>query len=142
MTDMLNAPTVPAPARSKRHARLRVWRNDHDPFFERGRHGGFGSQRASWMEMLLSNWMGDDAFLWRLRTEHRKYGGYGWVYWCRAKVTEKFRLGPHAGVRISGGTTNQDGAEIDRVSAVVLLPSRELGPVQYPSPGEWERRPE
>ena len=45
-----------------------IWRNDHDDFFDKGRHGGFGSQRASWMEMALTNWMGDDGFLWKLRT--------------------------------------------------------------------------
>jgi acyl dehydratase len=118
--------------------RLRVWRNDHDPFFEYGRHGGYGSQRSSWMEMLLTNWMGDEGFLWRLRTEHRLYGGYGWVYWCRAVVAKKSVERRHHCVTIEGRIENQNGDEVDRVRAVVLLPSREAGSVDYPAPSETE----
>jgi hypothetical protein len=120
---------------------LKIWRNDHDPFFERGRHGGYGAQRVSWMEMVISNWMGDEGFLWRLRAENRLYGGYGWVYWCYAVVRAKYTTGAHACVVIDGRVQNQDGKVVDRAEAVVILPSRAHGPMTFPAPGESAEMP-
>ena len=110
-----------------------MWRNDHDDFFDKGRHGGYGTQRASWIEMVITNWMGDDGFLWKLRSEHRKYGGYGWVYACSAVVVRKFGdRGRHC-VELTCRIENQDGAEILRGSATVILPSRDREYVSYPA---------
>jgi acyl dehydratase len=96
--------------------------------------GGWGAQRTSWLDMVLTNWMGDEGFLWKLRSEHRRRGGYGNVFWCKAKVAKKYADKGRYCVDIDCWVEDQTGDVILRGSATVLLPSREHGPVIYPSP--------
>jgi hypothetical protein len=114
---------------------LKVYQNFKDSGYDfHGKVGGWGSQRTSWVDMVLTNWMGDEGFLWKLRSEHRRYGGYGNVFWCKAKVTKKYADEGRYCVDIDCWVEDQTGDVILRGNATVLLPSREHGPVIYPSP--------
>ncbi|MFC1532115.1 MaoC family dehydratase N-terminal domain-containing protein [Thermodesulfobacteriota bacterium] len=96
--------------------------------------GGIGAQRSSWIDMVLTNWMGDEGFIWKLRSEHRGQGGLGYVYWCKAKVTDKYIKDDRYCVDIECRVEEQKGNVILSGNATVLLPSKEHGPVFYPSP--------
>lgn len=111
----------------------KVYRNLHDHFDVSSGRGGLGSQRTAWADMVLTNWIGDDGFIWKLRTEH-KYGRYGNVYWCKSKVTRKYCSEGRCCVDIDCRIENQTGELTLDGNATVLLPSREHGPVTYPSP--------
>jgi acyl dehydratase len=50
----------------------------------------YGSQIASWLAMLVTNWMGDDGFLWKLRVEIRGFLVAGDTAWCKGKVVRKY----------------------------------------------------
>ena len=47
------------------------------------------AERVSWMGTLVTNWMGDDAFLKRLRVECRRFNVYGDTQWCKGRVIGK-----------------------------------------------------
>jgi len=49
-----------------------------------------GAQRNAWRNMVLTNWMGDDGFLWKSRAEVRGFNQEGDVTWCRGKITKKY----------------------------------------------------
>ncbi|HEY4459821.1 MAG TPA: acyl dehydratase, partial [Pseudonocardiaceae bacterium] len=56
-----------------------------DPVFAR-RSGNpttfdYGRMRETWLIHACTDWMGDDAFLWRLRVEFRKFNYVGDVQW-------------------------------------------------------------
>ena len=50
----------------------------------------YGPQRVSWMGTLMTNWMGDEAFLKRLRVECRRFNVYGDTQWLKGKVVRKY----------------------------------------------------
>jgi hypothetical protein len=113
---------------------LKVYKNFHEDMFSRG-GGRFGSQRTSWIDMVLTNWVGDEGFVWKLRSEHRRRGGgFGDVFYCKAKVTKKYAEEGKYCVDIECWIEDQRGVVILPARATVLLPSREHGPVIYPSP--------
>jgi hypothetical protein len=125
------------------HPKLKVFLNFHENVFDSWgalaaqtdsyTPGGFGSQRTSWVAMMLTNWMGDEAFLWKLDTSHLRKGGYGNVFWTRGKVTSKHHEQDRYWVDLDCHMEDQTGETILKGSASVLLPSREGG-VIYPSP--------
>jgi acyl dehydratase len=114
----------------------KIFRNFHDDMFDKDYPGSFGSQRTGWSALALTNWMGDDAFLWKLKSEHRTAGGNGWIFWCKPKVTARYRVDEHCCVDIECSMEKNDGLVATRGSATVILPSREYGPVRYPDPNE------
>jgi hypothetical protein len=113
---------------------LSLYRNFHDDMFSEHYTGSFGSQRTAWMAMAITNWMGDDGFLWKLSSRHRLAGGRGSVYWCRPTVTRKFVERGRTCVELECDLEDQTRATATSGSAVVILPSRERGPVVYPFP--------
>ena len=85
----------------------------------------YGPQRVSWMGTLLTNWMGDDAFLKRLRVECRRFNVYGDTQWCKGRVVGK-RV--HEGaplVDVEIWAENQRGEVTAPGQATVMLPSRD-----------------
>jgi hypothetical protein len=81
---------------------------------------------------MLTNWMGDDGFVFKTRFEFRQFNYLGDVQWCTGRVTDKRREGNLDLVEIEMACTNQRGAQTTLGSASVLLPSRESGPVRLP----------
>lgn len=50
----------------------------------------YGCQRISWMGNLITNWMGDDGFLRKLRAELRRFNVVGDTTWLKGKVSHKY----------------------------------------------------
>jgi hypothetical protein len=79
--------------------------------------------------------MGDDAWLWRLRVEFRKFNYVGDVQWVEGEVVRHYLAdGGRPAVDLELRTRNQRDEITSPASATVLLPSREHGPVRLPEP--------
>jgi acyl dehydratase len=84
----------------------------------------YGPQRTSWMCSLVTNWMGDHAFLKRLRADMRRFNTFGDVTYCKGTVSKKYVVdGAHA-VDIEIWAENQRGELTAPGLATVILPSR------------------
>ncbi len=91
-----------------------------------GMPGGYdvGPQRISWMGQLMTNWMGDDGFLRKLRVSVRRPNIFGDVSWCRAKVVDKRVEEGAFLVDLEVFVENQLGEVTAKGTAVVALLSR------------------
>jgi hypothetical protein len=82
--------------------------------------------------------MGDDAWLWQLECQHRRFNFIGDTSWLSGEVEDKRQVETADGVRnevhLTIRVTNQRGVVTSPGSAVVLLPSREHGDVVLPEP--------
>jgi hypothetical protein len=113
---------------------LNLYRNFHDDMFEANYQGSFGAQRTAWAAMALTNWMGDEGFLWKLASRHRVMGGRNWIFTCEPKITRKYIEANRRCVDVDCSLTNQAGTLVSEVDGTIILPSREAGPVRYPFP--------
>lgn len=86
----------------------------------------YGPQRVSWLASLVTNWMGDDALLKRLRADLRGFNVVGDTTWCKGKVSRKYNHGPHYLVDLEIWSENQRGETTTKGVATVVLPSRAL----------------
>jgi acyl dehydratase len=100
----------------------------------------YGRMRENWLIHLCTDWMGDDAWLWKLDCEFRRFNYVGDTQWLRGVVTAK-RLatgawgdGAQPAVEVELTATNQRGEVTTPGHATILLPSREHGDVRLPSP--------
>lgn len=95
----------------------------------------YGRMRETWLIHLCTDWMGDDAWLWRLDCEFRRFNYVGDTQWLRGRVVAK-RLaeGDRPAVDVELSATNQRGEVTTPGTATILLPSREHGPVRLPDP--------
>lgn len=94
----------------------------------------YGQMRTSWLIHLVTNWMGDDAWLWRLDCQSRAFNFMGDTTICSGEVTAKRIEDGHHVVDLRLAGTNQRGEVTAPGTATVILPSREHGPVVLPSP--------
>ncbi len=92
----------------------------------------YGQMRTSWLIHLITNWMGDDGWLWQLSCQSRAFNFMGDTTICSGKVTDKRQQGPHWVVDIEMASTNQRGENTAPGTATVILPSRANGPVVLP----------
>ncbi len=100
----------------------------------------YGWQRNAWVCNYLTNWMGDDAWLWREYDQIRRFVYIGDVIRFSGNVVDKY-TSPELGclVDVEMNLTNQRGEVVAPSRGTVILPSREHGPVQLPrSPRELE----
>jgi acyl dehydratase len=86
----------------------------------------YGPQRSSWLCSLVTNWMGDAAFLKRVRTEMRRFNTMGDSTWCKGKVSKKYIKDGHALVDLEIWGENQRGEITTPGLATVILPSRDV----------------
>ena len=54
----------------------------------------YGMMRAEYTIQYLTDWMGDDAWLWKMECEMRKFNYHGDIQWFGGKVARKFQDGP------------------------------------------------
>ena len=95
----------------------------------------YGRMRETWLVHLCTNWMGDDAWLWKLDCEFRGFNYVGDTQWLRGTVTEKFLAdGDRPAVHLDLRAESQRGEITTPGHATILLPSRERGPVRLPDP--------
>lgn len=87
-----------------------------------------GVERHCWVVNLLTNWMGDDAWLRRDYAEYRQFVYLSDAVWFKGKVTKKYidENGEHC-VDIETHGINQRGEDVIPGEATVMLPSREGG---------------
>ncbi|MBV1901402.1 MAG: MaoC family dehydratase N-terminal domain-containing protein [Kordiimonadaceae bacterium] len=93
----------------------------------------YGQMRTCWMSHLLTNWMGDDAWLWKLKTEVRSFNFLGDTHICSAEIVDKRIEGKHCIVELALKGTNQRGDVTCPGEATIILPSREHGPILLPT---------
>lgn len=107
---------------------------DHDRAQELGLPTSYdyGQMRTSWLIHLVTNWMGDDAWLWTLACQSRAFNFMGDATICKGTVTNKRVVGLQHVVDIELATINQRGENTTPGNATVILPSREYGPVVLP----------
>jgi len=92
-----------------------------------------GPMRWAWLIHYCTNWMGDDAWLFRVRGEFRKFNYMGDATWITGRITGKrvdAALGPAVELDITG--TNQRGQQNLNGTATVLLASQKYGEVRLP----------
>lgn len=94
----------------------------------------YGQMRTSWLIHLLTNWMGDDGWLWKLSCQSRAFNFMGDTTICSGTVTDRYRDGEHSVVEIEMASTNQRGENTAPGVATIILPSKQYGPVQLPHP--------
>ena len=94
-----------------------------------------GPMRWAWLIHYCTNWAGDDAWLFRVRGEFRKFNYMGDTTWITATVTDARiddQLGPLVAIEVVG--TNQRGQQNINGIATILVPSRAHGRVRLPDP--------
>ena len=95
----------------------------------------YGRMRETWLIHACTDWMGDDAWLWKLRVEFRKFNYVGDVQWVEGEVVRHYLAeGERPAVDLELRTRNQRDEITSPGSATVLLPSRQYGPVRLPDP--------
>jgi hypothetical protein len=95
----------------------------------------YGRMRETWLIHLCTDWMGDDAWLWKLDCEFRLFNYVGDTQWLTGRVTRRYLAdGDRPAVDLELSATNQRGAVTTPGRATVLLPSRRHGPVRLPDP--------
>ena len=99
----------------------------------------YGAIRETFLAHLVTNWMGDDAWLRQLHVQHRKFNFAGDTNWLRGKVVGKEMTDEGAEVQLEIRIENQNGLVLTPGNATVLLPSREKGPVVLPRPPSEDR---
>ena len=94
-----------------------------------------GPVRQLHVSNYLTNFVGDDAWIYRVRFEFRRFNYMGDVTWLTGRVTDvrvDEKLGSLMELELQG--TNQRGNENIVANATVLLASRKHGPVRLPAP--------
>jgi len=95
----------------------------------------YGRMRECWLIHLCTDWMGDDAWLWKLDCEFRRFNFVGDTHWMRGSVARKLLApGGRPAVELELSGENQRGELTTPGRATILLPSRERGPVVLPDP--------
>jgi acyl dehydratase len=109
---------------------------DHDRATELGLPTSYdyGQMRTSWLIHLVTNWMGDDAWLWSLDCQSRAFNFMGDTTICSGEVTGKRIVGQHHVVDLKLAGTNQRGEITAPGNATVILPTRAGGAVVLPTP--------
>ncbi|HEX6311849.1 MAG TPA: MaoC family dehydratase N-terminal domain-containing protein, partial [Acidimicrobiia bacterium] len=95
----------------------------------------YGRMRETWLIHLCTDWMGDDAWLWKLDCQFRRFNYVGDTHWVRGRVVRKeLGDGGRPAVEVELAAANQRGELTTPGHATILLPSREHGPVRLPPP--------
>jgi acyl dehydratase len=93
----------------------------------------YGFMRTHWLYHALTNYVGDDGWVYRMYSELRGFNYIGDTTWVKGEVTEKRidgLIGPCVEVEVR--CVNQRGEVTAPANATLLLASREHGPVKMP----------
>lgn len=105
-----------------------------DAYSEGGLHTetATGPQQTAWIGQLVTNWMGDDAFLHRLRVDVRANPPLGSTTTIAGRVAAVHAVDGSPVAEVEIEATDQGGVASANGLATVLLPSSEAGPVVLP----------
>ena len=93
----------------------------------------YGAMRTNWMVHLVTNWIGDAGWLWKLSAAVTKFNYLGDAHLVSGTVTALRREGARAEVDVRVEGRNQRGDVTCHGTATVLLPTV-AGPVVVPPP--------
>jgi acyl dehydratase len=94
----------------------------------------YGRMRETWLIHLCTDWMGDEAWLWKLDCEFRRFNYVGDTQWLSGTVTDHYLAEGRPAVDVELQALNQRGELTTPGHATILLPSRQFGPVRLPDP--------
>jgi acyl dehydratase len=94
----------------------------------------YGVMRDCHLSHYITDWMGDDGWLVQQSSEIRKFNYIGDTTVITGEVVDKRVEDGRGLVEIAMRGTNQRGEVTCPGTAIVALPSRELGPVVLPDP--------
>lgn len=111
--------------------------SDDDGYSDGGLHAetATGPQQTAWLGQLVTDWMGDDAFLHRLRIGVLDNPPLGSTTTLTGRVVGVEMVGNASVARIEVEAVDQSGERSASGSATVVLPSTETGPVVLPLDG-------
>lgn len=95
----------------------------------------YGAIREALLSNIVTNWMGDDGWLWKMNCEHRKFVYKGDTYWVKGRVKDKAMTERGGEVYLEIWVQNQWGTVVSPGEATVLLPTRDK-PVTLPAPAQ------
>ncbi len=95
----------------------------------------YAGLREAFLTNIVTNWMGDEGWLWKLSCQHRKFVYIGDTYWIKGKVIDKQQTDAGNEVHLEIWVENQWGTTVSPGNAVVLLPTRKQS-VTLPLPPE------
>ena len=84
----------------------------------------YGPERTSWLTHHCTNWMGDDGFLSKHKSQIRRHNPDGDVIFIKGRVTRKFQENGKCYVEISQRAETHRGELSATGAAIVELPSR------------------
>jgi len=85
----------------------------------------YGCQRISWLGNLLTNWMGDEGFIRKLRAELRRFNVVGDTTWLEGKIIKKYVESTEHLIDIECYGQNQRGEITIPGTATIRLPVRD-----------------
>ncbi len=93
----------------------------------------YGQMRANWLSHLVTNWIGDDGWMWKLSLETRAFNFLGDTTILSGTVTDKRIEDGHHLVELTIQSMNQRGENTCPATAIVILPTRDKD-AQLPAP--------
>jgi len=87
----------------------------------------YGPERVSWMSHLMTNWIGDDGWLYKLNAKVIRHNPVGDVLTITGKVIKKYKERDKCFVDCELLAVNQDGEHSCEAKATAILPSRHAG---------------
>lgn len=91
-----------------------------------------GPEQVAWVSQLVTDWMGDDAFLHQLTVKLDECPTLGATTTITGQVIAVELEGTRPSARLQLTASDQSGGVSARGTALVLLPSNEYGPVRLP----------
>jgi acyl dehydratase len=91
----------------------------------------YGVMRTNWMVHLVTNWMGDDAWVWKISASVRKFNYHGDAHIVSGVVRHVDPEQHTATLTVSG--VNQRGETTCDAEIVVILPASTSGHAQIPA---------
>jgi len=93
----------------------------------------YGFMRTAWMIQAATDWMGDDAFLWRFWNRLDRFNFIGDTTWVQGEVTALREESGHRVCDLTLRCVDQRGEQTAHGDATVILASREHGPAELPT---------
>jgi acyl dehydratase len=102
----------------------------------------YGAMRTNWTGHLITNWMGDDAWISRLSTRIRRFNYVGDTQWMRGRVESIDVAVVPAEVHLVLEAVNQRGETTCQGTATVLLSSSDGVVPELPTVSSLDDLPE
>ena len=96
----------------------------------------YGGLREAFLTTIVTNWMGDHGWLWKMSCQHRKFVYLGDTNWIKGRVTDKKQVDGRNEVHLELSVENQWGTVTSPGHAVILLPTRANPVVELPKPAQ------